>query len=240
MNVRRAATEALGTFFLVLVGTGTIMADDHLNGAIGPVGIALAFGLVVMGMIHATGHLSGAHLNPAVTIGLWSTGRFPAGSVIAYLVAQLVGAATASGLLAVIRAQLSAAQLSGPNAPSLSISQSGPLSLGVTITHVGPALGLLVEFVLTFALMFVIMAMATDARAAGGFAPLAIGATVAFDALLGGALTGASMNPARSFGPALITGEWTHHWIYWVAPIAGALAAAQTYDRLRGAIAPKT
>jgi MIP family channel proteins len=223
----------MGTFFLVLVGTGTIMADDHLDGAIGPVGIALAFGLVVMGMIHATRHLSGAHLNPAVTIGLWSTGRFPAGSVPAYLSAQLTGAVAASACLAVLRAQLSGAQPAAPNAPSSSIAPSLPLSLGVTTSHVGPALGLLVEFVLTFALMFVILAMATDARAPAGLAPLAIGATVAFDALLGGALTGASMNPARSFGPALITGEWAQHWIYWVGPVAGALVAAPVYDWLR-------
>lgn len=128
MNVRRAAAEAIGTFFLVLVGTGTIMADDHLGGAIGPVGIALAFGLVVMVMIHATGHLSGAHLNPAVTIGLWSSGRFPAPLVPIYLIAQLVGAVAASTALAVIRAQLAV-----------------PISLGATTSRVGTALGLSVE-----------------------------------------------------------------------------------------------
>lgn len=229
MNAWRAAAEALGTFVLVFVGTGTIMADEHLDGAIGPVGIALAFGLVVMAMIHATGHLSGAHLNPAVTIGLWSTGRFPARLVPAYLSAQLVGAATASALLAVIRVQL-----------PRPISPSGPISLGVTTSHVGPALGVIVEFVLTFVLMFVIMSMVTDPPAPGGFASFAIGAAVACDALVGGSLTGASMNPARSFGPALITGAWDQHWIYWVAPMAGALAAARLYDWLRRAIAPKT
>lgn len=235
MNVRRAAAEAIGTFFLVLVGTGTVMADDRLGGAIGPVGIALAFGLVVMGMIHATGPLSGAHLNPAVTIGLWSTGRFPAGRVPAYLSAQLVGAAMASAFLAVVRTELARANdLSG------AMSLPGPLSLGVTTSQIGTPLGLLVEFMLTFALMFVIMAMATDARAAGGFAPLAIGVTVAFDALVGGSLTGASMNPARSFGPALIAGRWDHHWIYWVGPVAGALVAAHVHVWLRGASAPST
>ncbi|MCC7021008.1 MAG: MIP family channel protein [Ardenticatenales bacterium] len=223
MNVRRAAAEAMGTFFLVLVGTGTIMADDHLGGAIGPVGIALAFGLVVMVMIHATGHLSGAHLNPAVTIGLWSSGRFPAPLVPIYLIAQLVGAVAASTALAVVRAQLAV-----------------PISLGATTSQVGTALGLSVEFVLTFTLMFVILAMSTDARAAGRFAPLAIGATVTIDALLGGALTGASMNPARSFGPALLTGAWDGHWIYWLAPIAGARFAAHVHDRLRTALAPTT
>lgn len=217
MTIRRLAAETLGTFFLVFVGTGTIMANDQLHGAIGPVGIALAFGLVVMGMIYATGHLSGAHLNPAVTIGLWSTGRFPSGLVPTYLIGQIVGATTASAFLALIRTQL-----------------AGEPSLGVTTTRVGTALGLGVEFVLTFALMFVIMAMATDERAPGGFAGLAIGVTVAFDALVGGSLTGASMNPARSFGPALITHRWDHHWIYWVAPIAGALAAAHVYGWIRG------
>lgn len=216
--IRRVAAEALGTFFLVLVGTGTVLADDHLGGAIGPVGIALAFGLVVAGMIHATGRVSGAHLNPAVTLGLWSSGRFPAGRVPAYLVAQLLGATAASACLALVRARL-------PGSPSL----------GATTPHVGATAGLGVEFLLTFALMWVILAVASgaDAGDAAGRAAPAVGAVVAFDALVGGALTGASMNPARSFGPAVVTGTWAHHWIYWVAPMAGALAAARVHDWLR-------
>lgn len=223
MMARRAAAETLGTFFLVFIGTGTIMANDQLQGAIGPLGIALAFGLVVMGMVYATGPVSGAHLNPAVTLGLWSAGRFPASLVPAYVIAQLVGASSASAFLALIRTRL-----------------SGAPSLGVTTSHVGVAFGLSIEFLLTFALMFVIMAMVTDARAPTGLAGLAIGVTVAFDALMGGALTGASMNPARSFGPALITGEWDHHWIYWLAPIAGALVAVQTCGWLYGTIATQS
>lgn len=216
--IRSVAAEALGTFFLVLVGTGTILADDHLGGAIGPVGIALAFGLVVAGMIHATGRVSGAHLNPAVTLGLWSSGRFPAGRVPGYVIAQLLGATAASACLAMVRARL-----------------PGPLALGATTPHVGAAAGLGVEFLLTFALMWVIVAVASGADAgdaAGRVAP-AVGAVVAFDALVGGALTGASMNPARSFGPAVVTGAWAHHWVYWVAPIAGALAAARVHAWLR-------
>lgn len=220
--LRRGAAEALGTFLLVLVGTGTVMADDHLGGAIGPVGIALAFGLVVTGMIFALGHVSGAHLNPAVTIGLWSIGRHPARRVPAYVAAQLAGAVAASACLALVRDRL-------PGTPGL----------GVTTPVVGPLAGLGIEFLLTFALMLVIAAAARDPHASTGFAAVAIGATVAFDALVGGALTGASMNPARSFGPALVTGSWAHHWVYWLAPVAGALAAAQAHAWLHAGDAPR-
>lgn len=213
---RRAAAEAIGTFFIVFIGTGAIMVDDHQSGAIGPLGIALAFGLVVMAMVQATRHLSGAHLNPAVTVALWARGRIAARHVPPYVFAQLAGATAASFVLAAVRSEL------------------GPRSLGVTSTSVGAAGGLGVEFVLTFALMFVILATAVDAHGEGVLAALAIGAVVAVDALVGGPLTGASMNPARSFGPALVEGVWDDHWIYWAGPIAGALAAVAVHALLRG------
>lgn len=216
MIVRRAAAEAIGTFFLVFIGTGAILVDDHLSGAIGPLGIALAFGLVVAAMVQATRHLSGAHLNPAVTVALWSSGRIATRHVPSYVGAQLAGATAASLVLAAVRTEL------------------GPRSLGVTSSSVGTAGGLGVEFVLTFALMFVIAATAVDARGDGALAALAIGAVVAVDALVGGPLTGASMNPARSFGPALVEGQWVDHWIYWAGPIAGALAAVGVHALVRG------
>ncbi len=218
MTLRRAAAEALATFFLVFIGTGAVLTDGYTGGVIGSVGIAIAFGFVVMAMIYATGHISGAHLNPAVTLGFWATRRFPGRVVPWYISAQILGAVAASGLLASIR---DASDIDG--------------SLGATIPSIptGPALA--IEFLLSFALMFVIMAVATDRRAPQGFAGWAIGSVVAFDALMGGALTGASMNPARSFGPALVEGLWTQHWIYWLAPIAGAVVAAWSYEWLRDA-----
>lgn len=218
LQVRRAAAEAIGTFFLVFIGTGAIMVDATTGGAVGAVGVSLAFGLAIAGMIYAVGHLSGAHINPAVTIAFWSIGRFPARAVPLYLIAQCAGAIAAS---AVLRAVL------GPVA-----------SLGATAPSVSAPAAFAVEALLSFALMFVIVAVATDPRAATGFAGLAIGFTVTFDALMGGPLTGASMNPARSLGPALVGGAWSDHWLYWLGPIVGMMAAARTYELLRPAELP--
>lgn len=219
-HARRAAAEAIGTFFLVLVGTGAIMVDARTAGGLGGVGVALAFGLVVAGMIYAVGHLSGAHINPAVTIGFWSTGRFPAGSVPVYVGAQIAGATAASATLRAVLGSVA--------------------DLGATVPSLATPAAFVVEALLSFALMFVIAAVATDARVAPGFAGLAVGIVIAFDALVGGSLTGASMNPARSFGPALVAGVWESHWIYWLAPVTGAVAAAWTYELLRTADAPTT
>lgn len=211
--MRSAAAEALGTFFLVFVGTGAIMANEISGGAIGGTGISLAFGLVVAGMIYAVGHLSGAHINPAVTIGFWSSGRFPLHSVPIYMAAQCAGAIAASTVLR--------------------FTLGNTASLGATVPTVRLPAAFVIEGLLSFALMFVIMAVATDQRVADGFAGLAVGITVAFDALMGGPLTGASMNPARSLGPALIAGTWTAHWLYWLAPVTGTMAAARVYETLR-------
>jgi len=198
------------------------MVDAATHGALGVGGIALAFAFVIIGMVYAVGHLSGAHLNPAVTVAFWSTGRFPRADVLPYLVAQCVGAIGASTLS---RAVLGVVGHMGATLPSLTPSVS-----------IAGAFGL--EWVMSFALMFVIMAVATDDRVAPGFAPIAVGLTVGFCALMGGPLTGASMNPARSLGPAVIGGEWRAHWIYWVAPLTGMLAAARAYDWLRPAAVP--
>lgn len=214
VDLRRLIAEAVGTFFLVLIGPGAVMVDAYGGGAIGPAGIALAFAFVVTAMVYALGHLSGAHINPAVTIGFWSVRRFPTREVGPYVIAQALGAVAASAFL---RGTLGAVGHLGATLPSL------PLT---------PAFA--VEWLLSFALMFVIMAVATDERVANGFGGIAVGLTVGFCALTGGPLTGASMNPARSFGPALLGREWSAHWVYWVAPITAMVAAARLYEFLRG------
>ncbi|MGI9040146.1 MAG: MIP/aquaporin family protein [Gemmatimonadales bacterium] len=215
---RRVIAEGLGTFLLVLVGPGAVMVDAHTGGTITHVGVALAFAFVVIAMIYALGHLSGAHINPAVTVAFWSVGRFPSSQVLPYLLAQCAGAAVASGLSR--------------------LALGTPGQMGATLPAVSLAAAFGAEWLMSFALMFVVMAVATDERVAAGFAPLAVGLTVGFCALVGGPLTGASMNPARSFGPALVGGLWAGHWLYWAAPITGMLAAARLYDLLRHATPP--
>lgn len=218
IDPRRWLAEALGTFFLVFAGPGAAMANAASHGAITPVGVALAFAFVIVAMICAIGHLSGAHLNPAVTMGFWASRRFPGREVLPYVASQCIGA-TAAALL--LRATM------------------GPVgNLGATLPAIATVPAFALELVMSFGLMFVIMAVATDDRVAGGTAALAVGFTVGFCALTGGALTGASMNPARSFGPALVGSLWQSHWLYWIAPIAGAILAARTYEGLRGVRPP--
>jgi aquaporin Z len=217
-DVRRAAAEALGTFFLVLIGPGAAMVNAHSGGQLGPVGIGLAFAFVVTAMIYALGHLSGAHINPAVTLGFWSVGRFPSRDVASYVIAQCTGAVAAS---VVLRSTL---------------GHVG--ELGATLPRISVASAFAIEWLLSFVLMFVIMSVATDERVADGFAALAVGLTVGFCALTGGPVTGASMNPARSFGPALIGSHWQAHWVYWLAPVTGMFAAARVYELLRSAAPP--
>jgi MIP family channel proteins len=211
--VRRAVAESIGTFFLVLIGPGAVMVNAYSGGVVTHVGVALAFAFVVIAMIYTVGHLSGAHINPAVTLAFWSVGRFPGREVLPYVAAQCLGAVLASLLS---RAALGTVGSVGATLP------------GVSLTA---AFG--IEWLLSFALMFVIMAVATDERVADGFAAIAVGLTVGFCAMVGGPLTGASMNPARSFGPALAGGFWQAHWVYWVAPLTGMVVAARVYDFLR-------
>jgi MIP family channel proteins len=195
------------------------MVNVYSGGSLGQVGIALAFAFVVVAMIYALGHLSGAHINPAVTLGFWSARRFPTVEVIPYVLAQCTGAVAASFAL---RAAL------------------GPVgNLGATLPSLPVAAAFGVEWLLSFVLMFVIMAVATDERVADGFAALAVGLTVGFCALMGGPVTGASMNPARSFGPAVAGGLWRAHWVYWLSPISAMIVAARTYDLLRIAQPPR-
>jgi aquaporin NIP len=211
---RRAAAEGLAAFVLVFAGCGAVVTNTTHQNALGSVGVSLVFGLVIMVMIYATGHLSGAHINPAVTIAFTMTRHFPGRDAVAYVGAQLLGA-TAGALLL------------------LTAWSSKPAALGATVPSVSTGTALLYEIVLTAFLMFVIVAVATDTRAVGAAAAIAIGGTVGLDALFGGPITGASMNPARSFGPALASGTWTDFWIYVVGPIVGAAIGALAYQFIR-------
>ena len=212
---RRALAEGLAAFALVFAGCGAIVADAVYGGALGAVGVALVFGLIIMVMVYATGHLSGAHINPAVTIAFAVSRHFPRREVAAYIGAQVAGAIAAALCL-------------------LAVWPDQPGALGATVPSVGDGSALVYEVLMSAFLMFVIMAVATDTRAVGAAAAIAIGGTVGLDALFGGPVTGASMNPARSIGPALATGEWSSIWIYIAGPVAGTVLGALAYQLTRG------
>lgn len=215
---RRAMVEGVATFFFVLIGTGTIVVDAMMNGAVGLVGIALAFGLALTGMVYAVRHLSGGHLNPAVTISLWAVRRFPARDALVYVAAQCAGAVAASLALWTVLGE--------------------PEIVGQTVPSIGVPEAFAIEWLITFAFVFVVAAVVSDERVAYGSSGLAIGFAYAFGVLFGALLTGGSMNPARSLGPAVAAGEWEAHWLYWLAPIFGAIAAAWAYETLRAARSP--
>ena len=211
---RRATAEGLAAFALVFAGCGAIVADARYDGALGAVGVSFVFGLVIMAMIYATGHLSGAHINPAVTVAFTLTRHFALRDATAYIAAQLAGALAGALVL-------------------LAIWPDQPAQLGATVPTVDTGSAFTYELILTALLMFVIMAVATDTRAVGAAAAIAIGGAVGLDALFGGPVTGASMNPARSFGPALAAGQWTDFWIYIAGPLAGASLGALAYQLIR-------
>ena len=196
--------EGLGTAILLIFGTGAAVVDAQTH-ALGHGGVAAAFGLMVFILIQSLGETSGAHINPAVTVAFWARGRFPGRRVLPYAEAQLAGAALGSFLVRLIATPGS--------------------SLGATLPAHGtwPALG--IETFLTFWLLLVIFRVTSGSKEAGMLAGLAISATVALEALVAGPLTGASMNPARSLAPALLSGNWTDWWVYLVGPVAGALLA---------------
>jgi len=210
---REAYAEGIGTFILVFAGTGAVMVNKISGGAITHLGISFVFGAVVAALIYGLGHLSGAHFNPAVTLAFWASGFFPKRRVLPYILAQSVGAIAASTLLLIAL---------------------GPVAkLGATLPLNDNWLqSLVLETVLTFILMFVILGSGLDRRAPIGFAGLAIGLTVGLEAAFMGPITGASMNPVRSLGPAFVGGIWQHHWVYWVAPILGAQLAVIVYRQL--------
>jgi MIP family channel proteins len=211
--MRAHLAEGLGTFALIFFGCGAIAVGAQ-SGQLGHPAVAVAFGLVIAVMIYALGHISGAHFNPAVSVGFAVGRHFPWSRAATYSLAQIAGATL--GALA-LRVMLGADADLGVTQPSGSELQS-----------------LAWEGLLTFFLMLVITAVATDTRAVGEAAALAIGGTVALGALVGGPISGASMNPARSLGPALVAGDLTAIWIYLIGPVVGAIGAALVYRYLRG------
>lgn len=216
-DLRCYVAEALGTFALVSIGPGAAMVAAPTS-AFGHAGVALAFGLAVTVIVAASGHLGGAHINPAVTLGFWSVRRFPSRDVVPYIMAQCIGAIAASALL---------------------VWLLGPVgNFGATVPSVTVARAFVIEMGYTGLLGFVIMAVATDDRVPASIAPLVLGATVFAGALVTGPLTGGSFNPARTLGPAIVGGIWTAHWLYWAAPILGMIAGMQLYDLVRRANVP--
>ena len=207
--------ELIGTFMLIFFGAGAILQQNATQ-AVGITGIAVAHGLAILVGIYAFGHISGGHFNPCVTFGAAVIRRISWGEAISYWIAQLAGASLAAWLL-------SLAYPSGAADVHLGAPSLGP--------SISPMLGMVYEAVMAFMLAIVIMGTAIDPRAPKGFAGLAIGLTLTANILVGGSLTGASFNPARAFGPALIAGYWQDHWIYWVGPMLGAAVAAVLYDR---------
>jgi aquaporin Z len=203
--MKKYGAEFIGTFALVFAGTGAIIIDDVSSGAVTHVGVALTFGLIVLAMIYAVGDVSGAHLNPAVTLGFFAARRLRGWMVLPYIVSQLLGALAASALL---RALFSQHPTLGTTSPAGSAAQS-----------------LVLEIVLTTFLMFVILNVSTGPKERGTTAGIAVGSVIALEALFAGPICGASMNPARSFAPALVSQHFSSLWIYLIAPIAGALLA---------------
>lgn len=204
--MRRYVSELIGTFALVFIGTGAIIVNDSRDGVITHAGIAIAFGLTIMVMIYSVGEISGAHFNPAVTVAFWVTGRFPANEIAPYIGSQLLGATLASLALRLLL----------PPHPTL----------GATVPTIAAPNAFVMEVILTFFLMFVISNVALGSKEQGLMAGLAIGGTVLLCAMAAGPVTGASMNPARSLAPALVSGTWDGLWIYLTAPFFGATIAA--------------
>lgn len=202
---RRLFAELFGTFVLVFAGTGAIVFDSVNPGKIGHVGVALTFGLVVLAMVYAVGSVSGAHLNPAVTVGLWAARRVPGRQVAPFVAAQLAGAFAASGLLFAM--------------------YPDHATLGATLPHGPPWHSFVLEVWLTAVLVFVVLAVSIaepSVRVLGG---VVVGAVIALEALFAGPISGASMNPARSLAPALVSARVEHLWVYLVAPLVGAALA---------------
>jgi aquaporin Z len=206
--VRPYIAETFGTFALVFAGTGAIVINDVSGGIVTHAGIALTFGLVVLAMIYAVGEVSGAHLNPAVTFGFFLARRFPGRRVLPYIVSQCAGAFLATGLL------------------HLLFPSSG--TLGATLPAGSAVQSFILEFVLTLLLMFVILSASTGAKEKGITAGIAVGAVIAFEAMFAGPISGASMNPARSLAPAVVSGHLASLWVYLVAPVLGAATAVLT------------
>lgn len=201
----KCLAELVGTYMLVFCGTGAIVINEVSGGAVTHAGIAITFGLIVLGMIYSIGEISGAHINPAVTIAFWIAKRFPGREVTPYIISQLAGALLASFTLKILFPE--------------------NISLGSTNPSGSEMQSFILEIILTFILMFVIINVATGSKEQGTMAGIAIGSIVLLEAMFAGPISGASMNPARSLAPALVSGNLTHLWIYILAPIIGAIFA---------------
>ncbi|MFQ5778961.1 MAG: MIP/aquaporin family protein, partial [Terriglobia bacterium] len=214
---QKALAEFIGTLALIFIGAGSICANQFTNGGVGLVGIALAHGLTIAVMVSAVGHISGGHINPAVTFGAWVARKISTGEALVYWGAQLAGGTAGALLLTLVFAPAT--------------RQAVNLGTPALASNVSFSAGVIFELVMTFFLVFVVFASAIDERGAfkmvGGFA---IGMVVTFDILAGGPLTGASMNPARTFGPALVAGFWANHLVYWLGPLAGGALAGLLYN----------
>ncbi len=215
---RAAVAEFIATLLFIFLGAGTVVVTGGLikEGLTSArlVAIAVAHGLAIALLVAATARVSGGHINPAVTFGALITGKINLQRAMTYVVAQLLGAVVGAGLLTLV-------------IPAAAQGNLGAHGLGAGIT---PGGGLVAEIVLTFALVFVVFATAVDPKGPGHLAPLAIGFTILVDHLAGVPITGAGMNPARTFGPALVAGAWDNHWIYWIGPLVGAALAAWIYE----------
>ncbi|MDH4473278.1 MAG: aquaporin [Fluviicola sp.] len=203
--MKKYLAEIIGTFALVFCGTGAIIINQESHGVITHVGVAITFGLIVSAMIYTVGDISGAHLNPAVTIAFWVSGSFPLRNVLPYIFSQATGAFLASFVLKFLF----------------------PLNdkLGATLPAGSPMQSFVLELILTFILMFVILHVAKGSKEQGMFAGVAIGGVVLLEAMFAGPICGASMNPIRSISPAFVSGHLEHIWVYITAPIAGAIIA---------------
>ncbi len=220
---KRAFAEFIGTFWLVFGGCGSaVLAAGFPNLGIGFVGVALAFGLTVLTMAYAIGHISGCHLNPAVSFGLWAGKRFPGSELLPYIVAQVIGAIVAAGLLYLIASGKEGFDIAGGLA-SNGFAEHSPGGYSLLAC-------LIAEITLTFMFLIVILG-ATDKRAPAGFAPIAIGLCLTLIHLISIPVTNTSVNPARSTGPALFVGDWalSQLWLFWLAPILGAIIAGFVY-----------
>ncbi|KAI3680847.1 hypothetical protein L6452_35624 [Arctium lappa] len=212
--LQKLIAEVLGTYFMVFAGCGVVVVDVEKDNKIGQTGISIVWGLVVMVMIYSVGHISGAHFNPAVTIAFASCKRFPLKNVPAYVFAQILGSTLASVTLRLI-------------------FNWKHNDLGATVPSGSDVQSLVLEFIITFYLMFVISGVATDNRAIGELAGLAIGSTILLNAIFAGPISGASMNPARTLGPAIVSSQYRGLWVYMLGPTAGAIAGAWAYNIIR-------
>jgi len=218
---KKYMAEFVGTFALVFIAAGSVCADFYLRQAggqgLGLLGISIAYGIVVIAVIYATSYVSGSHVNPAVTVSFWLTRRMEPNTAIMYIISQIAGASLAGLALKTLF----------PDAAKTVYLGTCVLAPGVSIAR-----GVLMEFIISFLLIFTIYGTLVDKRASAGFAGVAVGLVVLFGAMIGGTISGGAMNPARVFGPAIASGQFTHHYVWWIGPILGGIAAGFVYDKI--------